>query len=191
MNKYVFVDFDGTLYNGDSMLDYAIYKNSTIKLLFKSISTPILLILSGKRKKERFLNTYLNRSIVGKKDYGFFDAVGLRKIDTSLLSKLRELSMDGWEVVIVTASAYEWVKPYAKAMGMKLIATKLNEKNGRIAIKGENCKGAEKVRRIKEKFSLTPVDQVIVYGDDDADDQMGQLATSGYYKKIKGAFVEI
>ena len=90
----------------------------------------------------------------------------------------------GDTVVIVSASIDLWIKDWCAAQHVELIATKLEEKDGRISgrfLTG-NCNGREKVRRIQERFNLSDFDYIYAYGDRPGDRPMLALANERYYR---------
>jgi HAD superfamily phosphoserine phosphatase-like hydrolase len=92
-------------------------------------------------------------------------------------------------MVIVTASAENWIRNWAVQSGLALIATKLETKNGLMTgkLEGKNCKGEQKVVCIKQKWNLTGYEEIYVYGDTPADRPMMALATKSFYKPFRNA----
>jgi phosphoserine phosphatase len=72
-------------------------------------------------------------------------------------------------------------------MGLKLISTELETKNGKMTgrIDGRNCSGKEKPRRIKAQYDLSSFDELYVYGDSRDDQPMMALATHAFYKPFR------
>lgn len=107
-------------------------------------------------------------------------------IRKSMGKKIRGYIKSGVEVVIVTASASQWVKYWASENGCDLIASKMEIRNGMITGKltGRNCNYEEKAKRIKEKFDLSAFSEIYVYGDSSGDKAMLKLATHPFYKKF-------
>jgi phosphatidylglycerophosphatase C len=81
--------------------------------------------------------------------------------------------------VIVTASPEETVRPFAEALGADdLLGTRLAfDAQDRVAgsFVGENCRGEEKVRRLRERFGAS-VRLAAAYGDTGGDLQMLEIA---------------
>lgn len=101
-------------------------------------------------------------------------------------NKIRSYIKSGVQVVIVTASASQWVKYWATENGCDLIASKMEVREGVMTGKlaGRNCNFEEKVTRIKEKFDLSVFSEIYVYGDSSGDKAMLKLATHPFYKKF-------
>ena len=104
------------------------------------------------------------------------------------LMEIRKLKKDGTEVVIVSASAGNWIRKWSDSYGLELISTSLEIKNGLITgrIEGRNCHGEEKVRRIRERWNLDDFDEVYAYGDSEGDKPMLALATTSFYRQFRG-----
>jgi len=99
-------------------------------------------------------------------------------------------------VVVVSASAENWLKPWCTKNNLTLLGTRLLEKNGTITgkILGNNCNGKEKVSRIngKEKvsrineiFNLTDFEKIYAYGDSSGDKEMLSIASNPHYRLFK------
>ena len=93
-------------------------------------------------------------------------------------------------LVIVTASPEEIVAPFARGLGAdSLIGTRLAyDENDRLTgeLKGENCRGPEKVRRLKETFG-PDVRLEAAFGDTDGDKEMLALADQVGYRVFEDA----
>lgn len=95
----------------------------------------------------------------------------------------------GARLVIVTASPEEIVQPFARGLGADhLIATRLaydaqDRLDGRLD--GENCRGAEKVRRLRAEFGAD-VRLDAAYGDTDGDREMLAIAEERGLKVFQG-----
>ena len=88
---------------------------------------------------------------------------------------------------VVTASAENWVIPYFNKMGIKVLGTRLQIINNKITgkIVGENCRGLEKVARIKSAYDLSNFAIIAAYGDTSGDKEMLSIATKKYYRHFK------
>ena len=102
----------------------------------------------------------------------------------------RRWQADGARLVIVTASPEPLVAPFARGLGADLlIGTRLEtDDQGRLTGKlaGPNCRGPEKVRRLREAFGEDVWLQA-AYGDSDGDREMLELAELKGMKAFNGA----
>ena len=161
MNMY---DFDGTIYNGDSLVDFIKYSFKKKPLsVSKSIIKTIFKYFKYKREKITFEE--LKESLfsfvpsIKNKDEFISDFVKKNK------NKIKEfyLKQKRKDDLIITASLDFYVKPLCKSVGIKkIISTKYDLKTGRIA--GKNCKGTEKEKIIeslpKNKFKCFYTDSI-------------------------------
>lgn len=96
-----------------------------------------------------------------------------------LVSRLRWHREQGHEILIVSASLEAYVEPFATALGgAHVLATKLrNAPDGTLTgeLDGVNCRGAEKVRRLRE-WGLSPDIELWAYGDSSGDRELLQAA---------------
>ena len=91
----------------------------------------------------------------------------------------------GARLVIVSASPEFLLKPFAEPLGaQRVLGTRLAcDPNGRFTglLAGANCRGAEKVTRLKAAFG-EDLDLVAAYGDSDGDIEMLASAREGHMK---------
>lgn len=103
---------------------------------------------------------------------------------------LRDAANDGDTVLVVTASASEWVAPWLNTAGLshvQVIGTKMEIDDhglltGRFA--SPNCNGAEKWRRIVEAVPQAEGGLDAAYGDSRGDSVMLSHATRAYYRNF-------
>ena len=95
--------------------------------------------------------------------------------------------VDGHEVFIVTASCSLWVMPWCRQQRIGLIATELGSHDGIFTgrLSTPNCKGAEKVRRIRALLGDTRLLDIHAYGDTPSDRPMLELARVPHYKPFR------
>jgi len=103
------------------------------------------------------------------------------------LQEIKKLQDLGAEVVVISASAKNWLLTWAETMNVQLIATLLEVKNEKLTgrIDGENCHGEEKVRRIRASYDLSQYDEIYCYGDSSGDKPMLALGTFSFYKPFR------
>lgn len=189
MERYAFFDFDGTLIRGDSFglfARFAVGRAAFFKAVF--ISSPWIIawklrcISSSKAKERLFGKLFGGMPYADFKRYGeAFSKVIESRIKLDTVRRLREHVDAGDTVVIVTASMAEWIAPWAKGYGVDTLLTtapEVSEATGRLngRFLGANCHGAEKARRITERFGSLKDAEVWAYGDSAGDDAMLALA---------------
>src|SRR5690606_25576987 len=91
--------------------------------------------------------------------------------------------------VIVTASPETTVAPFARRLGAEaLLGTRLAFDAGRRvsgALDGPNCRGEEKVRRLREAYD-EGIRLAAAYGDTSGDAEMLQIAEEAGYRRFRG-----
>lgn len=182
-------DFDGTLTRSDSLFGFVRSARGAVRLALGTLWTsPALLghgvgLLSGGRAKERFLAHFFrgwSREALQRAGREFALGALARDIRPRGLARLRWHLDQGHKVALVTASAQEWVRPWAEQhQGLGVIATELaydGDGNFTGAFAGANCKGREKVRRILATYAAEDYDLLHCYGDSASDRPMLGLA---------------
>ncbi len=179
--KYDLYDFDGTIYDGDSGIDFvkfAIKKHpSFIFGILGSLGIVILYKL-GLRTKEQ-MKTRLFSFFKKIDDMDTFVKEFWEKHEHKIKSFWIEKKNHNKDVII-SASAVFWLKPIAdKYKVCALVATDIDPKTGEVI--GANCHGKEKVRRFYEEFPKGIVSKM--YTDSVADLPLIEEAKNGYMIK--------
>lgn len=193
MKKLALFDFDGTLTINDSLLEFIkFYKGSLSFYLGFFLASPVLVLYKLKIipnwKAKEFVLRYFFK---GERKDLFDQKARLFAMDhipqmlrQEAFKKLQWHQKNGHEVVVVTASAVSWIKPWTDKVGVDLVATELevkeNELTGKIA--GKNCYGGEKVSRICSTLNIKDYSEVYVYGDSPGDKELLALATHPFYR---------
>lgn len=92
----------------------------------------------------------------------------------------------GHRIIVVTASCDAWLGDWAREMGLEILCTEMELKNG--VYTGElskpNCRGKEKVNRIKQHLNLGDYSAIYAYGNDHGDNQMLAIATHPHFREF-------
>jgi HAD superfamily hydrolase (TIGR01490 family) len=107
-----------------------------------------------------------------------------RTLRPSALDRIDWHKSQGDEVVVVSGSLEAYLGPWCEARNLPYICTTLEERAGRLTgrcVDGD-CSGAEKVRRIRNRFDLSRYTLVYAYGDTPDDREMLELAHRKYYR---------
>lgn len=186
MSSIAFIDFDGTIYKGDSMLDFIRFclGNKRLKWNLFLTAPQIVLkklgVISSQIAKEKLLRLSLggmNKDELQNRAIQFSLSLD-EKIYPKAKQRLKGFNEDQIKVVIVSASCELWLKDWCEQKGYELIASIEEYKNNKMTGKlfGKNCKGIEKEIRIKAQFNLDHYDRIYAYGNDSADKYMINLA---------------
>lgn len=142
-------DFDKTVFRGESGSEFWFFclkkHPSIIRYLPKQFAGffghYVFHNISKKKSKELFYS-YL-RSIDAEKEAELFWQKNSKKINNWFDPKSHDVA-----TIICSASPFFQIRPICEKLGVNLlIATEMDPKTGKIS--GENCKGEEKVHRIK------------------------------------------
>ena len=107
-----------------------------------------------------------------------------RKLRQSALDRIEWHKSEGDDVVVVSASLNAYLGPWCEARNLLYICTTLEERAGRLTGRcvGGDCSGAEKERRVRERFDLSRYSLVYAYGDTPDDREMLELAQRKFYR---------
>lgn len=100
------------------------------------------------------------------------------------LDRIEWHKRQGDVVVVVSAALDVYLTYWCESIGVDLICTQLEEKNGTLTgryVRGDCC-GGEKLRRICEQHDLTRYSLIYAYGDTDEDREMLGIAHEKYYR---------
>jgi HAD superfamily hydrolase (TIGR01490 family) len=93
----------------------------------------------------------------------------------------------GHRIIVVTASCDAWLGDWAKEMNLEILCTEMELKNG--VYTGElskpNCRGKEKVNRVKQHLDLEDYSAVYAYGNDHGDNQLLAIADHPHFREFE------
>lgn len=177
MKKVNVYDFDGTIYDGDSSVDFlkfAIRNKWTICIKIIPIAFVATLYIFGFKDKKYFKSKFF--SFISKIDdldlfvKSFWDKNEKRIKDFYLKNRR---SSD----YIVSASPDFLIEEIAKRNNANFIATKVDRKTGKLL--SENCYGKEKVKRFKK----TNLEISKFYSDSISDSPMANISEKAFMVK--------
>ena len=178
MNIY---DFDNTIFDGDSSFKFIMYSLKRHPfLLFISILKMIKELVKKLFGKSNFGNIKSELFSFVKHINNFDEYVNKFILKYSKNIKRFYLNQQKDNDVIISASFDFIIVPFCKSLGIKnIIATRYDVKKGKII--GKNCKGKEKIVRLKEMYKNPLVDKA--YSDSFSDIPMFEIAKKGYLVK--------
>lgn len=196
MNTLVLFDFDGTITKKDSLVDFikyaqgnSAYYSGLIKN-YRTLAAYFLRFISNNTAKERILIHFFE----GWDESTFklvSDQYAIEQIDKIIRSKamdrIRWHQDQNHKIVIVSASIECWLIEWCRKQELDLVATQLEVKEGRLTgrFASKNCHGAEKVKRLRDKFDLSTFEVIYAYGDSRGDKEMLAIADKSYYKPFR------
>lgn len=178
-NMNVF-DFDGTIYDGDSSIDFWLFclKNDISLIRFFPLQlTGFFLYKCRVIDKKKFKTLF------------FKFLCGIKNINNSIVAfwNTNDIKIKKWykdihsaNDCIVSASPIFLLNAICKKIGINnLIATSMNKKTGEII--GKNCYGNIKLELFKEKFVTVKIENF--YSDSKSDLPIALLAKQAYFVK--------
>ncbi len=189
-------DFDGTITNKDSLLDFTIFAKGRFRfyigmvILFPVLLLMKLKILPGSKSKEIYLSWFFKGvskekiELIGEQ-YADFRLPQI--VRNEAMEKINNFKAENVRIIVVSASMETWLKPWCDQHQLELISTRMEFRNNIFTGRFEtpNCNGPEKVRRIKNVLNLNLFDEIHVFGDSEGDKEMFELGTKTYYRWLK------
>lgn len=194
--KLVLFDFDGTITTKDTLIEFLIHYVGPFKFISGlAMLSPILSLYAFRvipnwKAKQMMLRWFLGGESEQKfnatcKDFSVH--VLPKLIRPGALAAIEKHKQEGATVIVISASAENWVRPWCEKNGLLCIATRLEVKNHQLTgnLEGKNCYGPEKVTRLRACFDPETVNEIIAYGDSSGDKEMLALAHQKFYKPFR------
>lgn len=176
MNTY---DFDQTIFNPDSSYKFFMFclrkYPAGIKRLPRTLYKAVLYKLKKiptKELKEQIFSFLQDIPEVDAAVDAFWDE-NFGNIEKWYLEQKKD------DDIIISASPEFLLEPACKRLGVRLIATPMDKKTGKIH--GENCHDSEKVRRFREAYPDAHTE--CFYSDSLSDTPMAEIADRAYIVK--------
>lgn len=179
MNVY---DFDKTIYNGDSTIDFYLFSLRKKPLLIRYLPIQIFSFVL-------YYSHKIDKTQLKEKFFRFVESIDCEKYVVAFWEKHQQKMADWYmeqqkdDDLIISASPDFLLRPLCERMGIQhLIASEVDPKTGKFL--SENCYGAKKVDRFKEVFGEGRIDSF--YSDSLSDSPMAQLADRAFLVTKKG-----
>ncbi|MCG8707274.1 HAD family hydrolase [Brenneria sp. 4F2] len=192
-------DFDGTLTKRDSFIPFLLFSFGKQKFAqhLVRLAIPTLKCI-GRRVtrdelKEVLIRTFLTgveSQWVEKKAVEFCDKYWTRLMRPSgLIAVASQVNSDAI-VTICSASPALVLKPFADKLGIHLIGTNLEVRDGVLTgrISGYNCRCAQKVKRLEAEYGPLSSYHLRVWGDTRGDYEMLAAAQEPYWRYFHSAW---
>ncbi|MGP3591506.1 HAD-IB family hydrolase [Vagococcus sp. WN89Y] len=193
-------DFDGTLTRHDSFIPflrfafgYRIFARKMTKLVMPTIKC-MRRKLTRDELKEVLITTFLagvEEQWVREKAEAYCKKYWDRLMRPSgLLAVAAEVS-SGAEVTLCSASPAIVLQPFADKLGIKLIGTHLESKEGVLSgrIDGHNCRCIQKIHRLEAVYGPLSQFHLRVWGDTRGDAEMLAAAKDAHWRHFHPAWV--
>ena len=201
MKKIVTFDFDGTLTTKDTLLVFIRYACGFWAFVVGFLRYSPLLVLMK-------LGLYPNYKVKQKVFSYFFKGMKLEVFDTLCqrfaqdnhhllrpqgIEAMNQAFSDGAEVMIVSASIDNWVKPFFENLSNQnnrsilILGTQIEVKDGLLSGRflTKNCYGQEKVNRIMALYPHRENYHLTAYGDSRGDKELLAFADESHYKPFR------
>jgi phosphatidylglycerophosphatase C len=196
--KIAFFDFDGTITTKDTLLEVIKFQKGKPAFYFGFLlHAPWLIayklkLFPNDNVKQKMLKFFFGGMPEARfqSNCDLFEEKKLPAlIRPGAVAEINELKSRGFEIVVVSASAENWLRSWTDLVGLQLIATRLEIVDGLITgrIEGKNCHGEQKVICIRQRWNLSGFEEIYVYGDSSGDKPMLALATRAFYKPFRTA----
>lgn len=179
--RIVTFDFDGTLTTGDTFIAFALHALTRRRVIASIIAELATLacwkcgiISNGKAKQRLFKRLFGGMTITEFNRHCSTFATEIDKMMRhEMIQTLKSAREGADKVYIISASIENWIKPWAKSLGIdEVIATRITVDSEGIVtggFDGSNCYGAEKVRRLQEAEPQRESYILTSYGDSRGD----------------------
>lgn len=174
MNVY---DFDGTIYNGDSTVDFYLYvlKCDPSVLLYIPKQAWGFILYATKQIDKTKLKEYF---------FSFLPAIDTEKLTKSFWEQNQNKIFEWYlkqrkqDDIIISASPKFLLYPICSRLGISnLIASEVDPETGNFI--GENCRGQEKVKRLESEYNVTHIDSF--FSDSYSDLPLAKIADKAFY----------
>jgi phosphatidylglycerophosphatase C len=188
-------DFDSTITRRDSLpvfIKFAVSLRVLLKgaiLMAPSLLLFKLRVIPNYKAKERLFRIYfagLTLETFNLLSEAFIPIIE-RIVNPIAIEKIKWHQQRGHEVIIISASAENWINPWAKKNGINtVLATRLHIKDNMITgdFLNKNCHGLEKVNRLLEKFPHREEYILYAYGDSNGDKELLEIADHAFYRSF-------
>lgn len=199
MKKIVAFDFDGTLTSKDTLLEFIRFAKGAKGFWLGFLRYAHLLVLMK-------LGLYPNWKVKQKVFAHFFEGMRIETFDELCrrfaqnqqyllfrpkgIETLYQALNDGVEVIIVSASIDNWVRPFFENLNNQnilILGTQIEVKDGHLTGRflTKNCYGQEKVNRILARYPNREDYHLTAYGDSRGDKELLAFADKSHYKPFR------
>lgn len=189
-------DFDGTISNKDSFVAFMKFTHGTPVFVFRMamgfltfFGWKIGLVKSHYTKVKALRSFYKGwteeRMTEARKS--FTESIIPNILFAKAIERIKWHQAEGHRVIVVTASCDAWLGDWTKQMGLEILCTEMELKNG--VYTGElskpNCRGTEKVNRVKQHLNIENYSEIYAYGNDHGDNQLLAMADHPHFREFE------
>jgi phosphatidylglycerophosphatase C len=186
-------DFDGTITHKDTLFEIIKFQKGRVSFYLGMLwLSPVFLLYflrltNNAEAKEQVIRFFFRGSSIvdfqGKCDL-FIEKKLPGLLRKEALQKIKFHLASGHRVIVVSASAENWIQGWCKTMNIECIATALMQEGGYLTGKfaSPNCQGIEKVNRIRAALTIKDYKPIYAYGDTKGDKPMLELADYPFFR---------
>jgi HAD superfamily hydrolase (TIGR01490 family) len=180
-------DFDGTVTTRDTFLPFLIraFGRTQVYGALLQLSMEAFKVLRGRTSRDSFKSLLTGKLFPGRpvKELMNIGAEHAKFImpwcRPEAIERINWHRQQGHRLVMVSASLDFYLAPVARQLGFEdLLCTEMASSNGVCSgeLKGENCRAAEKVRRLQSLLGRLEDYEIYAYGDSAGDAEMLAIA---------------
>lgn len=174
MNVY---DFDGTIYAGDSTVDFFLHALKTKPSLLRYFPKQAAgFVLYGLKQ--------INKTQFKEYFFSFLSAIDADELTESFWNRNQHKIYDWYlaqqepEDIVISASPEFLLRPICRRLNINyLIASRVDPHSGKYF--GENCHGQEKARRLAAEHDITHINKF--YSDSNSDLPLARMAEEAFF----------
>jgi HAD superfamily hydrolase (TIGR01490 family) len=196
-------DFDKTLTDRDTLIPFLIHSQGAVSTYGHAalLLPQVLLYTVGKISRQELKESFLAGCLKGKpltalSHHGELFALKINRIiKPEALSRLLWHRQQGHRLVLVTAAIDLYIAPWAELVALfdDVISSKVEiDSKGHLTgkLEGLNCRGAEKVRCLKQLLGPRSAYELYAYGDSEGDRELLAYADHPFYRTFTSPTAE-
>jgi|SRR5471030_239406 len=200
-NSLSVFDFDGTLTKHDSFVPFLrfafgkrVFARRMVRLALPTLKC-VGRRLTRDELKEVLIHTFMtgvDAKWIEEKAAQFCERYWTRLMRPSGLIAVATQVNSGAIVTICSASPAMVLKPFAERLGIRLIGTNLEVKDGVLTgrISGHNCRCGQKVERLEAEYGPLSSYHLRAWGDTRGDYEMLAAAQEPYWRHFHGSWAK-
>lgn len=186
-------DFDGTITSSATFQDFLEMATPSRRVSLRRLLLAPLVIgyrlgwVSGHRIRAQAIKVCfadLAEAHVVEQGHLFAADLGSDRLRPEAVERIAWHKARGDRVVVVSGALDAYLKHWCLRHDLELICSQLEVKDGRLTgcYLGKQCVGAEKSRRVRERYDLSAYATVYAYGDTREDFELLRIASQRYYR---------
>ena len=186
-------DFDGTITTKGTYPGFVRFAVRPGRQILGGIAlSPIIAAYYGRLVSDRAIRTVLSRVGFRGAEPARLRRLGVQYAADVLPHLVRPIAREriawhqakGDRVVVVSASLDVYLEPWCSTVGVEVICTELEVRDGRCTgrYRDGDCTGAVKAARVRERCRLGDYGTVYAYGDSEDDRELLELADRKFFR---------